>query len=526
MKRRVPNLLYLLIFPLLTFAQTERAINLKFNIHDFCLTEQDGITYINSFEKALGYNRKYSDPALPYFNINVLIRANECYDTISVKSDAVLIKENVDLSSNPRPITTNSSIQSFKVDLPILEPISYPKTMIEYVGTRTKDGYQYLSFKYFPFRYDATTKSLFFNASVFLNLMLRTSDNLDLTRVVPAKRRQNPSSREAIAKIVVNAEDIDKLYKTNNKNTLKSPAQQSSIIGSIAGTEDYEYLIITTDSFKSAFQRLANWKTMKGVRTKVLTKQEIYQKYSTVYHQQLDMKKAMQIKAAIRDYYDNGGLKYVLLGGDEYIIPSLKCWVSANGTQRARVPVDLYYSCMGSPDWIQDITNTVQVNPFTMNLGADVYVTRASVENVTDINLFIDRTIAYEESGNQSDDYHSILMCGSMLYYYYQGKSDAQILGDSIYYNGIAPYSGISRSQFFDTYVNCYTGSSSDELNPDNLQYVFGQGHHFINIDAHGNTDSIKLETGFYDYSYAQTLTNPVHTIITTSSCYTNLKVG
>ena len=33
----------------------------------------------------------------------------------------------------------------------------------------------------------------------------------------------------------------------------------------------YEYAIITNNNLKSAFQKLAKWKTLKGIKTTVLT---------------------------------------------------------------------------------------------------------------------------------------------------------------------------------------------------------------------------------------------------------------
>ena len=65
----------------------------------------------------------------------------------------------------------------------------------------------------------------------------------------------------------------------------------------------YNYIIITCDSLKDSFQRLAFWETMKGVPTKVLTTEEIDSLYEGNTMQ-------LKIKAAIKDYY-NG--QYVVL---------------------------------------------------------------------------------------------------------------------------------------------------------------------------------------------------------------------
>ena len=58
---------------------------------------------------------------------------------------------------------------------------------------------------------------------------------------------------------------------------------------------DYEYLIITVDSLKHAFEPLSNWKTTKGVKATVLTIEDINNNYS-------EDTLPLRIKKAIKDY--------------------------------------------------------------------------------------------------------------------------------------------------------------------------------------------------------------------------------
>mgnify|MGYP000449506749 CR=1 FL=1 len=90
--------------------------------------------------------------------------------------------------------------------------------------------------------------------------------------------------------MVYNSDDIDALYPT--------VARQNSVANSFP----VKYLVITNEELKPAFQRLANWKTTKGVKSKVLTVEEISQRYS-------DPIMPMRIKRAIMEY--KGQVEYV-----------------------------------------------------------------------------------------------------------------------------------------------------------------------------------------------------------------------
>jgi hypothetical protein len=137
---------------------------------------------------------------------------------------------------------------------------------------------------------------------------------------------------------------------------------------------DYDYVIITQESWVSAFQPLANWKTKKGVPATIVTTTWIYNSggYSGTEVQKL--------RAFVQDAYTTWGTIYVLIGGDIDVVPChYKTFTSPDNDP---VPNDVYYADFDS-DWICEV-----------NIG------RASVTapgtGVGQIGNFINKLMTYE----------------------------------------------------------------------------------------------------------------------------------
>jgi hypothetical protein len=89
-----------------------------------------------------------------------------------------------------------------------------------------------------------------------------------------------------------------------------SPTWAPSLDGS-----PVEYLIITDQEMIAAFERLADWKTRKGVPAVVRTLDDV--RAAAAPGSDL----AETIRSYIRDAYRLWGVRFVLLGGDTDVIP-------------------------------------------------------------------------------------------------------------------------------------------------------------------------------------------------------------
>jgi hypothetical protein len=144
---------------------------------------------------------------------------------------------------------------------------------------------------------------------------------------------------------------------------------------------DYDYVIITQDSWVSAFQPLQEWKTKKGVPTNIVTTDWIYNDggYSGTNVQ--------KIRAFVQDAYTNWGTVYVLLGGDTDVVPC--SYRTFSTVDPDPVPNDAYYADFDA-DWVCEV-----------NVG------RASVTGpgtgTGKIGNFINKVLTYETNPPLTD---------------------------------------------------------------------------------------------------------------------------
>jgi len=163
-------------------------------------------------------------------------------------------------------------------------------------------------------------------------------------------------------------------------------------------SNSYDLLIITTDEFKGEFQRLATAHNYDGVTTEIKTSE-----YGS---------NPESVRNLIKSEYENHDITYVLIGGDQDIIPvkKLKVTLKSDPTQlipeTRYVPSDLYYACLdgNGPGGTTD------------DLVAEVYVGRACVSNQEEAKNFVDKTIAYMNVDPGDPYLKNVLMAGEYLW--------------------------------------------------------------------------------------------------------------
>lgn len=155
-----------------------------------------------------------------------------------------------------------------------------------------------------------------------------------------------------------------------------------------------EYLVLTNDTMAPAFERLAAWKTAKGVPAVVRTVSQAEASGA----RGSDLAEALRFY--IRDAYLYWGVRFVLLGGDTDVLPSRYAAAEFLGLD---APVtDLYYACLDR-DWNGDgdarfgEAYVDSLHPGDdADLVAEVFAGRAPVSTLAEANLFVDKTLAYE----------------------------------------------------------------------------------------------------------------------------------
>lgn len=503
MKKTILLLSFLMLSSLLSMGQNVKHVSLDFNMDDFMM-QRDNTGSIYVLSNALNYFFKSDTllPALPYIGCNVLVGSNEEYDSHTGSGSRILFQNGVVMARNPKAIPTNRKLSSTDMLSAVsYSQSSYPSDIVEYVGMNECDSYRVLSFIVCPFEYDATSKKLYFRSHIDLDINLGYSLSVSQTRT-----GNRETVRNTIRKIVVNPEDLDEQQPSAGIRSNNNLTKQTG----------FEYVIVTSNQFKNIFQQLASWKSRKGIRSKVLTVEDI----ASTYTGSTTMEK---IKKALDDI---DSLSYVLLGGDKFTVPTCMVYIGLDAEADSITPADVYYSCLASKNWDSN-NNGVYGEQGELNdsisLLPVLHVSRAPVSTVDDAQRFVSRIINYECAPNTTYWNDSILMCGTSLDHHYPyGQSDTEIWSRIIFNEHVNPSWPNHGIHFYDTHTD-FPGDANYNFNNNNLQEQLVNGYTFVNVMTHGSKTYWTMENGQnYNTHWADSLNNSSYTIIMTSACLTN----
>ncbi len=182
------------------------------------------------------------------------------------------------------------------------------------------------------------------------------------------------------------------------------------------GSEDamVEYAILTSFSFVDEFQRLADWKTERGIYTKVYPSDWVKNHYTGPDPQ-------AQYHAFLRDLYDHtdGGLRYLLIGGDHEVIRSRQVWTGDKGWAYSGLTVysDHYYAGLDH-DWDENGNGKYGeiVDPIREpDWDAEISVGRAPVSDVDEARDVVDKFLDYEKDPQVGDWMRTAVLASSVM---------------------------------------------------------------------------------------------------------------
>jgi hypothetical protein len=332
----------------------------------------------------------------------------------------------------------------------------YPGIIIENIPGGWLGGFRIACLNVYPVQYNGAEKKLIFYKKIKVNIHYTEGvyESIKLTK------SQVDLFGSVVKKFVCNPEMVE-LFKPE--------------IHDLRGDE-VDYLIITGAALKNYWSQFVDWKTKKGLKTKVIGTDSIYAQYSGRDNQE-------KIRNCIKDYWQNKGVKYVLLGGDDFIVPDRKTrLVIEESTITGNIPTDMYYADL---QWSWDGNNNNYFGEIgdTVDLFFDVFIGRAPVDNVTNINTFINKDTIFEKRPD-TNYVQRLLLPSEMLFSPYHGRVINNII--SSYYPPTW-----RRSKLEDPPSNAVR----DSLNI---------GYQFCHVADHGSYNSLSV----LSMSQIPTLTN------------------
>lgn len=259
---------------------------------------------------------------------------------------------------------------------------AYPSPAAELISVQCMAGCDIALVRLFPVQYKPASSQVLFTAEMTLQLSL-----------VPVAAEQAPRVRPpTLAQASRRVADF-----VDNPALIQSVAAAPTA-GAAAPASGFDYLLITSSNLAAAFQPLVERKTQDGLAVKVAMLEAIT---NTISGRDVPE----QIRNYIRQAYTNWGISYVLLGGGTTVIPCRYAYVHTDQAARdSYLPTDLYYACLdgswngnGDRHWGEATDGD---DGGDVDLLAEVYVGRAPVATVAQVQTFVEKTTRCETAAS------------------------------------------------------------------------------------------------------------------------------
>lgn len=407
---KINILLILLFLPTLLFSQISDKLTIELSDIKF---QNKGDGSENMEWKSYNTTSETGSPKLPVYDVSYVLPVDAKVTGIQFTyNERQLLKQGVDIAPVEPQIPTNDEQSDnltqqkssvYDLDNP------YPNVLYEIKEDGFLQGYHIITLRIYPFQYTPKSQILYYYPKLEYTINYVIGANPEVVKPLMQSEYRAKLCKSYIESFVKNPQDVVR-FGSSVQNATKSNMilQRSTTLKSLSslsglGKTTPDYIIITNNALKPAFQRLADWKTKKGIFTIIKTVEEIGQSYY-----------GCDLTEKIRNYLIDSKTKwgeglFVLLGGDLSVVPAR--FVNGISGDKLFYPTDKYYST--SNYW--SYTNNVFTGSNT-NLAINV-AGRIPVGNSEELNSYIDKLIAYEHAGQISNlsYYKNILVSDAFM---------------------------------------------------------------------------------------------------------------
>ena len=343
------------------------------------------------------------EPCLPLATYNVVIPPDAEVVGIDVSAvSTTTLSGRFDIHPCQRP-------QAFSLpELEFVEPDdrtyssnkTYPAEVVGFTRSGCMGGYRVAGVQVAPLRYVPARGEL----ELVTRLTLSVRYERNRHDAFELDRSQVELFSGTVGKLVVNPEAVERF----------APA--------VRLTDDLviDMMVITSNGLAGAFVPFADWKTRNGINTVVVTTDSIYSTYPGRDNQE-------KIRNCVIDYWQNHGLKWLLVGGDEPVVPVRTARIICEGST-GDIATDLYYADL-QYSWDSNGNNLFGEMSDSMDLFYDIFVGRAPVDDASDIANFLAKCTTYV---NDPDPTYlkSLLFGSTMLFNPFHGRVINRMMGE------------------------------------------------------------------------------------------------
>jgi hypothetical protein len=462
---------------------------------DVCVVSVPGLPMVGSA----------GEPLLPAYGMRILLPQGEKVTGVTI--DALVQQElRLDLPiqwAQPQvPLSQTGPHRRIPADRKIyFSEAPFPSQRAIHVTTETYRGYNIAFLRIYPVTYIGASQTIVYTT--------RFDVHIETAPTAASARRGRTTLRTGLQKDI---QELKRLVDDSSAASSYVAEERFPTLGAAMTNpeETYPYVIITDSDLVTTFEPLRDHRTAMGLRGKIVEVDSINSNYTGD-----DLPE--KIRNFIKDAYLDWETEYVLLGGDDDIIPHRGLYADAGGGYTDDdIASDLYYGALDGT-WNDD-GDSYWGEPDEADLIPEVVVGRASVETETEANNFLSKLFKYEDSPVLGQIKVG-QMVGELLW------SDPTWGGDSkdeIKYGASTHgYTTVGFPPSFTVHTLYDRDLDPDEWDMDDLIPLLNSGRHLVNHLGHSDvTYGLRMYNSDVETRFTNDGVSNQYFILYTQGCY------
>ncbi len=346
----------------------------------------------NQFENSLPRIQDPGYPMVPYIPVKLLIPMGEKYDSFTLSfsgTHSIRSNQYIEPALNQQPLS-GAFVNNTDIDLSIYEQNrQFPTVNYEVLGTQRMKGYDLLLVNIYPYKYNPVSEEItWYDRAEF---SFSSSSDLERREIQNSFLLDKSEVKERISTQVINPEELWSYRKLS-----------ASSGRDLADPDDPYTMVVITDSQREPyFSELLTKRNNQGIITGLFLIEDIYAIYEGENN-------AAKVRNFIIDAYTTYAgtdtpLEYVLLGGDDEIVPNRGCYGQVGWTVDNNIPCDLYYSNLDG-DWNANDNSIYGEQDDDVDMLPEVAIGRIPAETEQEFANFFNKTFFYEDNITISDE--------------------------------------------------------------------------------------------------------------------------
>jgi len=396
------------------------------------------------------------EPTLPWQNVSLMLPQGQ--EAVSIKvefSDFVELDGTFNLYpyQRPRPISNEKEIPFAKKESVYRSTNTYPSHSFSSVNTQYLNGVAFAFSGFTPMQYVPATGKISYarTVKVCIETTMSRDDHSRKLWLTP----ENEASIKRLAQ---------------NENVLSTYHRRGRTIGG------YDMLVITSEEWAPHFGEYLNLYNDKGIRTRIVSLEEIY---ATMEGRDVQE----QIRNYIIQEYEENGISIVNLGGDVSIVPFRFLWCFAQEGDEDQLPSDMYYACLDGT--LNDDNDDRWGEVGEDDLLPEIGIGRLPFNNEAQFETIMHKTFSYLQTPVLGEFTSPVLGAEHLGDGYYGSTDMERLIGTNTDYD----YTTIGYPEDYN--FKRYYATPHLNWSGGDFKRVFGNGGQYVHHVGHANTDVV-----------------------------------